>query len=364
MKYQQTQVLRIIFHYILLIVLVSACTDSTEGTKVTEKNSTIDPQAATSLINSLWAMSRKPIQASLKQAQLLNQSIQALLEQTSVETLQDARQKWLEAYRSYRKLLPYLYMANQQDKAFLLAAWPLQPGYLDSYDIYPHSGIVHDISLPLEAETVREQHGLTSSEDVALGLHAIEFMLWADTLEANVKRLAPVDIAPEGWMVEELPNNRRRQLVSLQAQLLVEELKKLHDLWPSIIESNSRHIEPKDQLAFINAKVGECLQAMQDLLSVYGGKVLADNLSMNLFAGQREGALIEQLEIIESLYLTRNNSLQLAQTQLNYEEVLLLSGLLSDLKKYLADQGESSHQQAVLVLNEVLAILQIKVGDT
>ena len=69
-----------------------------------------------------------------------------------------------------------LFVVGQIDQRFaalddfrqLLDTHPIQPGYLDYFDVYTHSGIVNDIAVPITASAIRAQHGLTESLNVSV----------------------------------------------------------------------------------------------------------------------------------------------------------------------------------------------------
>lgn len=118
---------------------------------------------------------------------------------------------------------------------------PLQmPGFIDSVEGYPFSGIVNDASLPLDAATLREQHGLTDDADVSIGFDVVGFLLWGEhQLNASLPQRSVTDyFAVNNWEdstidlpVEEHPNNRRRQLLALTLQLLTEDCLALLQQW-------------------------------------------------------------------------------------------------------------------------------------
>ncbi len=59
----------------------------------------------------------------------------------------------------------------------------MQEGFLDALPAYPESGIVSDITLEMIAPTIRNQHQITSSDEVSLGFHAIEYFAFARSIE-------------------------------------------------------------------------------------------------------------------------------------------------------------------------------------
>lgn len=191
-------------------------------------------------------------------------SIVMLTDQTSSENLSVSRQAWLDAHSAYELTTLHRYFAAQligeQNSLALMQLqyqinhWPIIPGYIDYVDGYPDSGIVHDINVNLDVDSLREQHGAFDVSEVTLGFHVIEFLLWGyDT--GSVARPAGdfdavLELTPEeaesGYSLEQLSNNRRRLFLTVVADTLVEDFRALESLWlteePSIrqrIESTS-----------------------------------------------------------------------------------------------------------------------------
>jgi len=96
---------------------------------------------------------------------------------------------WLNAHSAYAALsslpLPAL-LALDSDITlatnklqYQIDAWPIEPGYLDSLPAYPGSGIISDITVPMTAESLQRQHGFTDVQEVSIGFHALEYLIFA-----------------------------------------------------------------------------------------------------------------------------------------------------------------------------------------
>jgi hypothetical protein len=193
-----------------------------------------------------WHMAEPAVDQAMGSAFELLTQVSAFLDEPTEANLAQAQTEWQVTWADYQPLHLYNTMADYAPQSFQLmrevfyaiAARPIEPGYLDTVGDYAYSGLVHDISLPLSATTLREQHGRTHEEDVVLGLFALEFMLFGEP--SAPRRVA--DYQPrqhltqaereQGYSAtEELPENRRRQLLLTQAQLLVEDFHRLQILW-------------------------------------------------------------------------------------------------------------------------------------
>jgi putative iron-regulated protein len=181
---------------------------------------------------SWWLQGGIRSEQTLTAATALKESLAALATTPSPQTLEQTRQEWLNTHQRLVQLTPWQLLAKMQPGLFgslsenwpLLDQWPIQPGYLDSYDVYLHSGIVNDISVPINAAAIRQQNGLTDPQEVTLGLHAMAYLLWGEdsqrTPEAFIPK-SPVNISDDS-------NHRRMTLLQLQAELLIDELNTLN----------------------------------------------------------------------------------------------------------------------------------------
>lgn len=124
-------------------------------------------------------------------AQELDHAISKLLYAPSTETLADARMAWRKAYDRYLATLIYTRLPlsdpeewTQQNLGYQqtlvqLDSWPIEPGYIDYVPDYPFSGIVNDLALPLNPESLLGEHLLSAPNAASIGFPALEFMLWS-----------------------------------------------------------------------------------------------------------------------------------------------------------------------------------------
>ncbi|WP_139309736.1 imelysin family protein [Teredinibacter haidensis] len=220
-------------------------TDKTAADIAPNAQSELSPQAAIEATNILWLAGTKALNSSLKAGLELNQKIETLLLNPTQENLLNAQQSWKPAELAYRQFFFHSQLGIAAPEIFTpltkacfsLAAHPIQPGYLDYFGAYQYSGLVHDISVQLSAENLMHSHGMTDPEDVALGLYAIEYMLFG---ENHTRPISDYEVAltlnqhqkQTGYKtVEETPNNRRRHLLQLQSDILKADIQQLADLW-------------------------------------------------------------------------------------------------------------------------------------
>ena len=256
----------------LSALLLAGCSDNAAEPQIVETAAEAAPSAFELLNPELSASAKeialeymRQIDTDFKQAGIeiekFQSSIATLTDQTNIENLSLSKQAWLNAHSAYELTTLHRYYATQlmgeQDSLVLMQLqyqinhWPIVPGYIDYVDGYPDSGIVHDINVNLNADSLREQHGSFDVSEVTLGFHAIEFLLWgydADSVARPatdfdaVLELTPKEIE-SGYTLEQLSNNRRRLFLTVVADTLVNDFLALQSLWLAEEPSISQRIE-------------------------------------------------------------------------------------------------------------------------
>lgn len=264
--------------------------------------------------NPAWPLGEKLLVEGVSAAQKLNDAIAQLLRQPSIDMLEQAQQAWRQTATTSERFHLFSRLGSVapqdfrslNDMQFNLTAWPIQPGYLDSFGDHPYSGIVFDIGVPLTVEVLREQHGMTDISDVTLGIYAIEFLLFGEQNNRGPLVFQPITELDEKYRadgfsdIEELPRNRRRELLRLQAQILVEDIQRLHTQWirsePGQLQHKFEVLTPQQQSELLQksalALVTEQLVTLANeqpspntpavVTDLWRGQQLADRLSAQL----------------------------------------------------------------------------------
>lgn len=267
---------------------------------------------------SAWQQADTQLTQCQQDTHKLNQSIDTLLALMDDTSLNEAKSAWHTSHNCVQQLTPFLLLGDvspglfgpMRQLAFNVDAWPIQPGYLDYFDVYPHSGIVNDIAVPLTATALRAQHGFSDNSDVSLGFHAIAYLLWGE----EGKRPA-TDFIADGTVTEkqqasgltpvDLPNSRRRTLLKLQGQLLLDDLNTLQQqLHPATntLSLAYQRLSPQSRLQLWE-RVAE-YQIKSDVMDTQvsilaAGKGLPDG--HNQFAGHTSESLVAGLQGLENL---------------------------------------------------------------
>jgi uncharacterized iron-regulated protein len=174
-------------------------------------------------------------------------SITAFITQPDQTNLDSCRQAWLLLHNAFIELDFYFskILRSNQFRAlvFNIHTWPLEPGFIDSLPEYPTSGIVNDLTVELSKDSLSQQQAATSTEEIILGLHAVEYFLWQRSLHdyQPLLELSEQQVA-DGMVLEQLGNNRRRLALELISDILNEDLVTLQTLLTAEQRFDSNHV--------------------------------------------------------------------------------------------------------------------------
>lgn len=224
-----------------LLALLSGCEKARES--ATPSATATAPSAETPADEGLdlttqhsWAMAANLHKQVQPQVTALQAAITEFLATPTADSLQQARSQWQLTHNSLQQLAPLFALgeaspslfAQLRQAQFEVDAWPIEPGYLDYFDVYPHSGIVNDIVITVDEASIRDQHGFTSDSDVSLGMHTMAYLLWGQGQQRPASDFIPAKPTPlqqqGGIKPRDLPNQRRAALLQLQAELLTQDM--------------------------------------------------------------------------------------------------------------------------------------------
>jgi len=222
-----------------LCLLLGGCEPAEEKTAATPLSPpTQSPHTNTKV---LWQRLIEQSQQARLAAIDLQAHLQRLKLSSSADNLLAAQQAWHQAHLNVQALNSVFTLSRVNPglfpslgNSFLnIDAWPITPGYLDSFSVYTHSGIVNDTTAPITAHNIRLQHGFTNNQDVSIGLHAMAYLLWGEHQKRTAKHFSIAPTLTQEQQQSELSivdthPHRRITLLNLQAQLLVDDLSQLH----------------------------------------------------------------------------------------------------------------------------------------
>ncbi|MCW8195730.1 hypothetical protein F6455_13125 [Proteobacteria bacterium 005FR1] len=297
----------------------------------------VDPAMDTQT-QAAWLHAISIVDTSIQRTRELSQAIDALLAQPSDENLAATRLAWHQSHDSYLEFELYAALSGSNpdlfglllEHDFAIEAWPIQPGYLDYFDVYTHSGIVNDAAMPLTAEALRDQHGFTDSSDVSLGFHAMEYLLWGEKGERPAADFAEAVLADEqtaaGIKSVDLPGNRRRALVTLLSNLLIDDLEALKQQVEDptgLLRRSYFTLQPPSRVRLLRSAGMVLLSHHRDMLQAQiDGQSLAeqegdpnaassgsDSLQHNPFAGSAAASLAHSLSTVDAVLLSSESGM-------------------------------------------------------
>jgi len=180
----------------------------------------------------------------------LENQVAEFLESPQASSMNSVRSGWLSAHSSYELTTLHRYFAEQilsEEEVLALYQfyyqinhWPILPGYVDYVGTYSNSGIVNDITVNLDIPTLREQHGAFDLAEASLGFHVLEFLIWGENLKRQDERPASdyfvitelnASEIEGGFELDQLSNNRRRQMLVLNTQALLSDFNSSREIW-------------------------------------------------------------------------------------------------------------------------------------
>ncbi|MEM8887437.1 MAG: imelysin family protein, partial [Bacteroidota bacterium] len=208
----------------------------------------VDPNLAlkTSIIETYAEVVYANYQDALSSATEMKAVIDAFLADPADATkFEDAKEAWLEAREPYGQTEAFRFASGPIDDEDgpegLLNAWPMDESYVDYVEGDAAAGIINDLSVTIDKATLEGLNEVGGEENVAIGYHAIEFLLWGQD-----------NTAPGALQSGQRPNtdfvdggtaenqDRRRAYLQVCTELLLDHLQSLVDDWAPGSSSNYR----------------------------------------------------------------------------------------------------------------------------
>ena len=181
----------------------------------------------------------------------MNNAIIKFIQAPDNNSLINAKNKWIEArivygiteaFRFYGGPIDGVNKYGEEGPEGLINAWPLNEAYIDYVQGNPESGIINNMSIEINAETIIAANMSEDDADVSTGWHAIEFLLWGQdfSLETAGTREAS-DYLPTNEI-----NVRRRAYLVATSTLLLEHVNWLAEQWSENGEGRKSFIAKED----------------------------------------------------------------------------------------------------------------------
>lgn len=179
-------------------------------------------------------------QDAMTDAVALEGVINAFVADPTEVNFEAAKTAWLTARESYGPSEAFRFSSGPIDDEIdgpegLLNAWPLDENYVDYVEDAPNSGIINDpVTFPdLDKATLESlNEGSNQPENISVGFHAIEFLLWGQDLTDPSENLAgqrPYTDFVDGGTASN--QDRRREYLAACADLLTDHLQLMIDEW-------------------------------------------------------------------------------------------------------------------------------------
>ncbi len=220
--------------FALLFLLCTACVDD-------EQPITPDATSREAVIERYADLVLDNYQAARADALTLDAAIGVFVAEPTAERLQLARTAWLAARESYGPTEAYRFangpidvIDGEEGPEGLLNSWPLDEAYIDYVAGDSTAGLINaPAGFPtLTKESLAEINGAGGEENVSVGYHAIEFLLWGQDLTVPTERKAgqrPYTDFVDGGTA---PNaDRRRAYLTATSALLLDHLQLLIEQW-------------------------------------------------------------------------------------------------------------------------------------
>jgi putative iron-regulated protein len=220
----------------LIVATLTSCNNDYENVVQQNLINTID------VTTNYTAIVIANYQAALRDAQTLETAIADFISNPTQITFDATKDSWLNARKSYGTTEAFRFANGPIDSGAteeiegLLNSWPMDESFVDYVSGAENSGIINNISefTSITKEVLSNQNGAGGEENVAVGYHAIEFLLWGQDLtdpSENLPGLRPfTDFVDNGTAQNQ---DRRRQYLAVCADLLTDHLEILITAWNS-----------------------------------------------------------------------------------------------------------------------------------
>lgn len=208
-----------------------------------------DPNAdlKASILEQYAALVYANYQDAHDKAQILHDEIDAFVTAPSGSTLQNAKTAWLDSREPYGQSEAFRFGDGPIDDVDgpegLLNAWPLDESYIDYVTGMPNAGIVNDGATTIDASSLAGLNEIGSEENISIGYHAIEFLLWGQddpntSLQTPGQRPSTDFVTGSGGTAAN--QDRRAQYLQVCADLLLQHLEELVNEWAPNNSGNYR----------------------------------------------------------------------------------------------------------------------------
>ncbi|MEP2278737.1 imelysin family protein [Maribacter sp.] len=244
------------------LTLVGCSSDDDSAAEVVIDNST----EASAVIENYADLVLANYQAALVDAEAMNVAIQIFVTTPTEENFEAAKEAWLTSRESYGPSEAFRFAngpidtGDTQKIEEYLNSWPLDEAHIDYVEGDETAGIVNNAEdFPIiSKEVLTGENGNGGEENVAIGYHAIEFLLWGQDLTAPSENLAGqrvyTDFVDGGTAANQ---DRRRAYLAVVADLLTDHLQVVIDEWTGAYRSTFLALDEDEALDNMISSIAE-----------------------------------------------------------------------------------------------------------
>ncbi len=217
----------------------------------------------------------------------LQRAVAELLARPTRESLDRARAAWIACRDPYSRTEAFRFSGGPIDgldpvrgssgPEGRINAWPIDEAFLDYVLQQPDAGLISDRRVPIDEPSLVSRNAAADDDQVTLGYHAIEFLLWGQDRSRDGPGARPSTDYLPGDPIRE----RRRACLALIVELLLRDLRGVRDAWdPAQGAAARRFLATDAKLALGRALSGPATLAAFELAS--------ERLGIPLASGEQE----------------------------------------------------------------------------
>lgn len=255
---------KIVLLCFVALVIVN-CSDDDDNTVVT-----VEPIDRAAVLTTYADLVIANYESAMADAQTLESAIQTFVNAPSQANFDAAKSAWLTARESYGPTEAFRFANGPIDSGATeaiegyLNSWPMDEAYVDYVEGAMDSGIINNpTAFPTLSKDIltglnpADDNG-TAETDVAIGYHAIEFLLWGqdntDPGQSQAGLRAFTDYVDGGTNANQ---DRRRQYLMIVADLLTDHLQVIIDEWNNSYRATLLASDQDDALTDIINSISE-----------------------------------------------------------------------------------------------------------
>ncbi|CAM4302138.1 imelysin family protein [Zobellia roscoffensis] len=249
----------------LFALALTACSSDDNGTTGTKEEE--ETLVRTEVISNYADVVEANYAQALADAEALQDAIDTFVAEPTQANFDAAKTAWLASRESYGPSEAFRFAngpidsGDTEELEGLLNSWPMDEAYVDYVEGDETAGLINEEAATFEITKenliVKNGEGDTE-ENVSVGYHAIEFLLWGQDNTDPSEKLSGqrpyTDFVDGGTATNQ---DRRRLYLQLVAELLVDNLQEVADTWSSSYRTTFLALPEDEALNNILSSIAE-----------------------------------------------------------------------------------------------------------